>query len=145
MLTPLRDRDAARGLRPSRHWGGFLASGAIAFSLDAGVMEAGIRLAGLPVAGARGLGIAAAMVGAWLAHRHLTFDVQTPPSLAEFARFVAAAATTAAINYATFLAILLAYPAFPRLPALVGASIVATIFSYASMRYGVFRRDGGKS
>jgi putative flippase GtrA len=117
-----------------------LATGAIAFAVDATVLELGVRVLGLPALGARLLAISIAMVVAWLAHRTWTFAVASRPDLREFARYASAASTTALLNYACFAALLLALPAIPRLAALVAASIVATIFSYVSMRYGVFRR-----
>lgn len=133
-------RDAARGVRPARHWGGFLASGAIAFTVDGGVMEIGIRWLGLPTLVARFIGVMCAMIAAWLCHRTLTFALTTKPDLAELARYVAAASTTAAINYAAFAVLLFFSPEMPRLAALAIASCLATIFAYLSMRYGVFRR-----
>ncbi|MGD9804433.1 MAG: GtrA family protein [Hyphomicrobiaceae bacterium] len=137
---PVNDRDAASGVPRARHWGGFLASGAIAFTVDGGVMEMAVRLLDLPTLIARLLGVMSAMVAAWMCHRTLTFALTTKPSVGEFTRYVAAASTTAAINYAVFVIILMAWPSFPRLLALVIASCVATIFAYVSMRYGVFRR-----
>jgi len=133
-------RDAAAGLQPARHWAGFLVSGGIAFVVDGGVMEFGVRVLGLPPLVARLAGIAVAMLAAWLAHRTLTFALTSKPSLGELGRYVAAASTTALINYSVFALILVAWPPAPRLGALVAASCVATIFSYLSMRYGVFRR-----
>lgn len=133
-------RDAARGIRPARHWGGFLVSGAVAFTVDGGVMEIGVRLLGLPTLVARFTGVMCAMIAAWLCHRTLTFALTTKPDLAEFARYVAAASTTAAINYTAFAVLLFLWPVMPRLVALAIASCLATIFAYLSMRYGVFRR-----
>lgn len=138
--TPPKSRDAATGLKPTRHWGGFLASGAIAFTVDGGVMELGVRVFGLPTFLARFLGVICAMLTAWMCHRTLTFALTTKPSLAELARYIAAASTTALINYAVFVALIVTWPELPRLGALVVASCVATIFAYLSMRYGVFRR-----
>ena len=137
---PARIRDAAQGLHPARHWAGFLASGAIAFAVDGSVMEIGVRLLDVPTLVARLAGVICAMLAAWIAHRTLTFALTTKPSLAELGRYIAAASTTAAINYAVFAALLVAWSDIPRLAALVIASCVATIFAYLSMRYGVFRR-----
>jgi putative flippase GtrA len=80
------------------------------------------------------------MLAAWMCHRTLTFALTTKPSLAELARYVAAASTTALINYAVFAGLIVGWPDMPRLAALVFASCLATIFAYLSMRYGVFRR-----
>ncbi|MEZ5815817.1 MAG: GtrA family protein [Hyphomicrobiaceae bacterium] len=138
--SPVKPRDAASGVPRARHWGGFLASGAIAFTVDGSVMEIGVRLLGLPTLLARLAGVMCAMVAAWLSHRTLTFALTKRPDLAEFSRYVAAASTTALINYGVFVVLLITWPAMPRLIALVIASCVATIFAYLSMRYGVFRR-----
>ncbi|MFV0299194.1 MAG: GtrA family protein [Hyphomicrobiaceae bacterium] len=140
METEEKSSDAAAGLSPARHWSGFLVSGLLALAVDACVLEAGVRLFGLPPLIARLIAISVAMVAAWLAHRHLTFAVTAPPSWREFARYAAAAWTTAGINYLCFAALLLTHPKIIPLAALIMASIVATIFSYLSMRYGVFRR-----
>jgi putative flippase GtrA len=134
-------RDASRDLTSARHWGGFIVSGGLAFCVDGGVMELGIRMLGLPPLVARIASVACAMVTAWLAHRRLTFALTTKPSLSEFGRYVAAASATALVNYAVFAFILLGWPSAPAFGALVAASCVATIFSYISMRYGVFRRS----
>ena len=133
-------RDAADGVAVKRHWGGFIASGCLAFFVDAAVMELGVRWVGLPPLVSRIASVACAMVVAWLAHRTLTFALTTKPTRWEFIRYVAAASTTAAINYAVFAFILVAWPIAGRIPALIIASCVATIFAYVSMRYGVFRR-----
>ncbi len=140
---PAHDRDAASGLPAARHWGGFLASGAVAFTVDGSVMEIGVRLIGLPTLVARLVGVTCAMIAAWMCHRTLTFALTTKPSLAEFTRYVAAASTTALINYGVFAALIFGWPDMPRLAALAIASCLATIFAYLSMRYGVFRRYGG--
>lgn len=142
----LRPTDPSRSTRETRqsnlrHWGGFLISGMIAFAVDWGVLELAIRGAGLPPLIARLLSIGCAMVAAWVSHRSLTFAVSEPASLGEFARYVAAASTTAILNYAVFAAVLFIFPQASRFTALFAASIVATIFSYLSMRYGVFRRS----
>lgn len=138
---PYDTRDPTAGLSPARHWGGFLAGGGIAFAVDAGMLEFGSRVLGLQPLVARPLAIATAMVAAWIVHRTVTFAVTTRPTVDELLRYMAAAWTTAAINYALFAAILVVRPSTTPFAALFAASVVATIFSYASMRYGVFRRS----
>jgi len=137
---PAKGRDAAAGVPRARHWAGFLASGAVAFTVDAGVMELCVRVFDVPTLLARLAGVACAMVAAWMCHRTLTFALTTRPNTFEFLRYVAAASTTAMMNYAVFAALLIAWPTFPRLAALTIASCLATFFAYVSMRYGVFRR-----
>lgn len=139
---PMRTTEAADvGSSRARHWAGFLFSGALAFTVDAVTMELGIRLLGLPILLARLIAISTAMVVAWLAHRRLTFALDTRPSMREFIRYAAAAWVTSGINYGAFAFILLVHPDISRILALVVSSILATIFAYLSMRYGVFRRS----
>ena len=139
---PMRTTEAAEtGASRARHWAGFLFSGALAFTVDAVIMELGIRLLGLPTLVARLIAISTAMVVAWLAHRRFTFALTSRPSIREFIRYAAAAWVTSGINYGAFAFILLAHPDISRILALVISSILATIFAYLSMRYGVFRRS----
>lgn len=121
-----------------RHWLGFIASGLIALTVDATVLEIGVRLFALDPLVARLGAISTAMVAGWLAHRRLTFAVTVPATLRELARYVAAAWTTAAVNYGVFAAMLLLWPETLRLAALVVSSAVAMFFSYVAMRYAVF-------
>ena len=123
-----------------RHLSGFLVSGLLALSVDATMLEIGVRLLGMDPLVARLGAISLAMVVGWLAHRTLTFAVESFPTLTEFLRYVAAGWAGAAVNYAVFAGALLIFPGLPRLVALVMASSVAMIFSYIAMRYGVFRR-----
>ena len=141
MAEGLGRRDAADGVSKLRHWLGFLVSGVLAFAVDGLAMEIAVRLLGMPPLGARLVSIMVAMVVAWTAHRNLTFALTVKPSFREFGRYFVAASTTAAINYTLFALQIVIRPDMPRLAALFSASIVATIFSYLSMRYGVFRRS----
>lgn len=146
MDTSPRQPAKAAATSTTRHAMGFVVSGLLATGTDATILETGVRLVGLPASIARLGAIAAAMVVGWLAHRRLTFSVASPPTFREFARFASAASITAMVNYITFVGLLLANPALPRLFALVGSTAVATIFAYIAMRYAVFvrtsRNDG---
>jgi putative flippase GtrA len=124
----------------ARHWGGFVASGAIAFATDAMVLLALTRAAGLSPFNARPIAIAVAMVAGWQAHRRLTFDLPTRSTLQEFLGYAAVAWTSAAVNYAVFAAILLWRPATSEFLALVVASLVAMGVAYLGMRFGAFRQ-----
>lgn len=128
------------GRSSRRHWGGFLISGLMAFTIDAAILETGVRLLHLHPLLARLLAISVAMVAGWLAHRTLTFALQSRPNAAEFARYATMAWTAAAINYGAFASILLLRPETWPLAALVLSSGIAAAFSYLGMRYGVFRR-----
>src|SRR5487761_2789231 len=101
MTLPAHEQDSSKASAPEplRQGLGFLVSGLIALGVDMGVTSALTRLAGLSPYLARPAGIALAMVAGWLCHRRLTFDVQAPPSLAEFLRYAAVAWGVAALNY----------------------------------------------
>jgi putative flippase GtrA len=89
---------------------------------------------------ARLCAIALAMVVAWLSHRRLTFRVKEPASLAEFLRYVGVAWSAAALNYAIFSGMLLAFPALEPLIALVTASLASMTLAYIGMRFAAFRK-----
>jgi len=134
------EKPGGQGLeRDARHWGGFIASGGIAFVTDACFLELLTRFAGMPPLAARLIAIACAMVAGWRAHRKLTFALTTKPTLKEFMGYAAVAWTSAGLNYAVFAAILLWRPATSPFVALVVASLVAMTFSYLGMRFGAFR------
>lgn len=121
-----------------RHGPGFVASGLIAFSVDALVLLALTR-SGVDPFSARVVAIAIAMVAAWLSHRRLTFAVAVPPSLTEFARYAVVASGAAAVNYAIYAALLLVWRGLPPLAALFAATATSMCVSYVGMRFGVFR------
>lgn len=129
--------------RPSRarHFGGFLAAGILALITDGLVLTVLIDAAGLDPLVARLLSISAAMVVSWLVNRTVTFAVTETPTLAEFGQFAAVSWTAQAVNYALFAAILLIWPGTLPLVALVLASLVSMLVSYAGFRYGVFRNS----
>ncbi|MEW5964020.1 MAG: GtrA family protein [Pseudomonadota bacterium] len=128
------------GRSPVQHWAGFLASGAIAFTVDAGVLAVLTRGLGIDPFLARLAAIAVAMVAGWLAHRRLTFAVTAPPTLAEFASYATLAWSVAAFNYAVYAAVLLLAPGTDPILALVVSSLAAMTASYLGMRLGVFRK-----
>jgi putative flippase GtrA len=84
--------------------------------------------------------IAVAMVVSWQAHRRLTFRVASPPTLAEFSRFVASSLVATCANYVMYAAILLWQPGTHPVAALFLASLVGMVVSYAGLRLGVFGR-----
>jgi len=127
---------------PVRHGAGFLASGLIAFSVDAAVLWVMTQLARADPFSGRLAAIAIAMVAGWLAHRRLTFNLKTPPSLGEFGRYAALGWSAAALNYAVYVAVLVVRPDMAPVLALVIATAVAMGFSYIGMRFGVFRTRG---
>jgi putative flippase GtrA len=73
-------------------------------------------------------------------HRRVTFNVSAPRSLAEFLRFASVALTANALNFAVYSLLLIGWPKLNYLIAIVIATAIATAFSYAGFRFGVFRR-----
>lgn len=134
-----REDGTVRRQGVARHGAGFVASGLIAFSVDAGVLLALTRYAGLDPFSARLAAIITAMVVAWLSHRRLTFAVKTPPSLGEFLRFAVVASGASFVNYVIYATLLLVWRQMPPLAALVAATAVSMCASYIGMRLGVFR------
>jgi putative flippase GtrA len=140
MSRPVAPDDKTGALGGWRHWLAFVAGGSLAFGVDAGVLLAATKGLGLDPFSGRLLSVACGMLMSWLFHRNVTFPVAQPPSLAELARFVSVAATSAAINYGVYAAILLLWPAIAPLAAMVVSSLVAMVSAYLGMRFGVFRR-----
>ena len=131
-------------LEKLRHGAGFVTSGLLAFLTDAAVLTVLTRYAGIDPFLARLAAIAVAMVAGYFAHRRLTFRVQEAPSLAQFGKFFSVAATASIINYTIYAGILMAYPGWEPLAALVIATIVSMIASYAGLRFGVFKKTTPK-
>ena len=128
-----------------RHSAGFIGSGVAALLVDMGVLSLLTRAFGVSAFVARPIGIALAMVVGWLCQRTFTFLIKTPLSLAEFARYAAVASGAAALNYAIYSAILLLAPlaagsVVPPEIALFCSSMIALVFSYAGMKFGVFKK-----
>jgi putative flippase GtrA len=124
------------------HGVGFVASGALAFLVDMGVLSALTRGLGVSPFVARPIGIVLAMCVGWMAHRRLTFAVQASPTLAEFAKYVGVAWLAAAINYGLFSLGLWILPTQAPEFMLVASSLGAMTVSYIGMRYGVFAQRG---
>ena len=138
------NRSAPGAQHPVRHGLAFLVSGATAFSVDALVLALLTSFVGLNPIVARLAGIVLAMVAGWLMHRTFTFRVAARPSVPEFLRYAGVAWTAAAVNYALFVLIVLAFAAIEPLVALVISSAAAMAFAYFGMRFAAFRqRDGG--
>jgi putative flippase GtrA len=129
---------------PVRHGLGFLLSGSIAFSVDAGVLELLVTGFGVHKLTARIVSISFAHVAGWLAHRRFTFRLSTPPTWREFLRYAGVQYTVALLNYGIYALIVLLKPDIKPFYALVASSGVAMFFSYFGIRFGAFR-DGRRS
>jgi putative flippase GtrA len=128
---------------PLRHGFAFLICGTIAFTLDGLMLKLLVVFGGLNPIVARLGAIAVAMVAGWLAHRTFTFALTTPPTLAEFLRYIAVGWVVSAINYGVFVAIMLARPTLEPLFALVASSGIAMVFAYVGMRFAAFQAPAG--
>ena len=128
------------GQHPVRHGLSFIASGAVAFAVDATVLE--LLSAGLGVHPilARPAAISLAMIAGWLMHRTYSFAVSAPPSVGEFVRYASVAWTAVAINYGLFVLILVIAPHVAPLLALTASSLPSMIFSYFGLRFAAFRK-----
>lgn len=126
--------------RHVRHGLAFLCAGGMGFCADSAILltlEYGL---GLSPFIARIFSILGAAVVAWLAHRTLSFGVKVAPTLKEFLQFLVLGATTSTINYLVFSFLLWVGWVEKSFLALVASSLVAMVFSYLGMRFGVFRK-----
>src|SRR5690349_24508861 len=106
MLDKLRGI-APAGQHPVRHALAFLVSGGTAFAVDALTLKLLTAWIGVHPIAARVVAIALAMVAGWLMHRTFTFRAVSRPSAAELVRYAGVAWSSAAVNYAVFVAVLL--------------------------------------
>jgi putative flippase GtrA len=126
---------------PLRHGLAFLICGLISLSVDALVLKLLTTLFGLHPFVARIAAIMVAMTSGWLSHRTFTFALKTPPTVAEYLRYMAVGWFVSAVNYGVFVIILLLRPVTEPLTALLGSSVVAMFFAYFGMRFAAFRVD----
>jgi putative flippase GtrA len=124
---------------PLQHGLGFLFSGSLAFTIDAGILKLLAAAFGVHPILARLVSLSFAHVAGWLSHRRFTFRLTTPPTFPEFLRYVGVQSTIARLNYGIFVVILLLRPATEPLLALVASSGVAMFFSYFGIRFAAFR------
>ncbi len=127
-------------ITPLRHYGGFLAGGLSALGTDMLFLHLLTTYGGLSPLLARPIGILFAVIVSWAINRRVAFALTAPPSFSEFAKFAAASALAVAVNYLVFAALLLIYPAFHPLAAIVVASLVSMFVSYTGFRFGAFRK-----
>jgi putative flippase GtrA len=85
------------------------------------------------------IGLSVATCVAWVLHRTITFNVQYPPSIAEFVRFFVIAWAANGVSLAVNTLLLWAFPAMP----VEGAFLISRCFggasAYVGFRFGVFR------
>jgi putative flippase GtrA len=127
---------------PVRHGLAFLLSGTLAFVIDATILKLLTAVFGIHPILARIVAISVALVAGWLSHRTFTFRLTTPPTVAEFLRYVGLQSTVALINYGIFVALVVLRPHIEPLLALFVSSGIAMVFSYLGMRFAAFRQPG---
>lgn len=126
-------------LRKRDHALGFLASGGIAFLIDAAVLEGLRHYSGLSPLVCRLFSISAAMLAGWQLHRRWTFGHEGWGSWRELAKFLSVGWGSAALNYGCFVSICVLAPGLSALVAMAVSSAVATAYSYLGFRFLVFR------
>jgi putative flippase GtrA len=125
-------RDPARVLRF-----GFV--GGVGFLTDAGCLAALLTAGAAPVPARLG-SIAMALLVTWLLNRRLAFRSPLPPSLGEFSRYAAVGATSSAINFAVYSALLLTTASVTPLMATAAGSAVAMTVTFLGLERFVFGR-----
>ena len=131
---------AATGAQhPLQHGLAFVLSGGLAFVTDAGILKLLTAVFGIHPILARIVSLSFAHVAGWLSHRRFTFRLKTPPTLAEFVRYVGVQSTVALLNYGVFVLILVLRPATEPLVALFASSGIAMCLSYLRIRFAALR------
>ncbi len=110
------------------------------FGTDSAILLALENFYGLSPFVARIFSILGAAVVAWFAHRSLSFGVKTKPTFAEFFQFLCLGSGTSLLNYLVFSWLLWAGWVGKSFLAVSISSLVAMVFSYLGMRFGVFRK-----
>ena len=123
---PPENRLSAAARPPRRrHLLGFAFSGVVAFVVDAGVLSALMALLGIDPVLARIPSFLAAVATTWAINRTVTFRTSRPPSLGEFLGYLSAMAVGLVINYAVFVGTLAVSALAASLPVL--ALVPATL------------------
>jgi putative flippase GtrA len=118
----------------------FIIAGGIGFTVDSTILLTLEHGFGISPFMARIFSVMAGTCTSWLAHRTLTFAVSKAPTWAEFTTFVALSFSSATLNYVSFSLLIWAAVFSHSLPALVCSSLIAMMYSYLGMRFGVFRK-----
>lgn len=117
---PAPAKDPARILR-------FGLVGGVGFLTDAGCLAA-LLMAGASPLPARLGSIAVALFVTWQLNRRMAFRSPLPPSIGEFSRYVAVGATSSAVNFAVYSALLLTSASTaPLLATAVGSAVAMTV------------------
>lgn len=123
-----------------KRFGWFLVAGSIGFLADAGMLALLLNISPLGPLAARIVAIAFALVVTWSFNRAVTFGRSRFPLLLEGARYGSVGLLSALLNYAVYAGLLMAFPLLHPLAALVAASLIAMIFSWAGYSRFVFQK-----
>lgn len=123
----------------------FAVVGGIGFVVDAGTTE-GLVFAGASPLEARVVAIAAAILTTFLLNRTMTFrsDRRGAAAVGEGGRYLVVALAVAAVNYAIYAALVIAFPGLRPVFAVVVATGFATVLSYlgySRLVFGARRSD----
>lgn len=135
----LADTPKPRPRRQRSTFPRFCLIGALGFAIDAVALFALVERFAIGPVPARVLSLLIAVTATWLLHRRFTFRSTDPRRLAEWLRFLLVNGTGAAINFAVYVSVLVAFPGTPALLALVMGSAVALLANYWGARLVAFR------
>lgn len=116
----------------------FAIVGGVGFLVDAGFLSLLHYSLGLDPFSSRIISIAIAAFTTWRLNRIITFGSSDRGQVAEGARYATVAGVTAALNYAIYATLLLAWSGLPPVAAAVAATLMAMLFSYAGYSRFVF-------
>jgi putative flippase GtrA len=116
----------------------FAAAGGAGFLVDAGVLALLLLATPLGPLVGRLFAVAAAMLFTFWLNRTFTFGRSERGLAVEGARYGGVGLAAALLNYAVYSAIILAFPAFPPVPAVAIASLVAMVWSFLGYSRFVF-------
>lgn len=113
--------------------------GGIGFVVDAGLTTTLIH-AGLDPFSARVVAIACAMLITWRLNRAITFGASNTSQKSEGVRYFAVALAAAAVNYAAYAALMLAFPTLMPTIAVALATGISMTVSYLGFSRFAFKR-----
>jgi putative flippase GtrA len=121
----------------------FSCVGAAGFIVDAGVFQGLVSLAALSPYAAKILSYVAAATATWWLNRAYTFtDAERADPASQWARFLAANAVGALVNYAVFAAVLAVVPLAAQVPliAVAAGALAGLAFNFTLSEKFIFRR-----
>jgi putative flippase GtrA len=130
-LLALARSEAARFTR-------FAVVGGIGFLIDAGLLVLLHHGAGLDPFSSRLISISISAFTTWRLNRSVTFGASHFSQASEGLRYALVAAAAASFNYLVYALLIVVFPAFWPVAAVVAATLAAMFFSYAGYSRFVF-------